>query len=65
MVWQILFVLGLTAGYYRRPLVAWFCRHRSVLAFCTLLAGFAALCVADAGAATAAPTAIAIATTKA
>ena len=43
MVWQILFVLGLTAGYYRRPLVAWFCRHKSLLAFCTLLAVLFAL----------------------
>ncbi|HEX9229609.1 MAG TPA: OpgC domain-containing protein [Arthrobacter sp.] len=37
MVWQILFVLGLTAGYYRRPLVEWFSRHKGVLAFCALL----------------------------
>lgn len=37
MVWQILFVLGLTAGYYRRPLVEWFSRHTGVLAVCALL----------------------------
>ena len=37
MVWQILFVLGLTAGYYRRPLVEWFSRHKGVLALCALL----------------------------
>nr|WP_226760707.1 OpgC domain-containing protein [Arthrobacter sp. SO3] len=37
MVWQILFVVGLTAGYYRRPLVGWFSRHRGVLALCALL----------------------------
>ena len=37
MVWQILFVLGVTAGYYRRPLVDWFSRRRSVLACCVLL----------------------------
>ncbi|WP_223981943.1 OpgC domain-containing protein [Arthrobacter sp. NicSoilB8] len=43
MVWQVLFVLGLTAGYYRRPLVAWFCRHKSVLALCALLAVLFAL----------------------
>lgn len=37
MVWQVLFVVGLTGGYYRRPLVEWFSRHKSVLAFCALL----------------------------
>jgi len=37
MVWQILFVLGLTAGYYRRPLVEWFSRHKGALALCALL----------------------------
>ncbi|MET3952149.1 OpgC domain-containing protein [Arthrobacter sp. UYEF36] len=37
LVWQVLFVVGLTAGYNRRPLVEWFSRHKSVLAFCTLL----------------------------
>ncbi|HEX9086229.1 MAG TPA: OpgC domain-containing protein [Arthrobacter sp.] len=37
MVWQILFVVGLTAGYYRRPLVDWFARHPGVLALCALL----------------------------
>ncbi len=43
LVWQILFVLGLTAGYYRGPLVEWFSRHKSVLAFCALLTVFFAL----------------------
>ncbi|MGP4033553.1 OpgC domain-containing protein [Pseudarthrobacter sp. 1C304] len=37
LVWQVLFVLGLTAGYHRRPLVAWFSRHKGVLALCAAL----------------------------
>jgi hypothetical protein len=37
LVWQILFVLGLVAGYYRQELVAWLSRHRWVVAACTVL----------------------------
>ncbi|WP_231728590.1 OpgC domain-containing protein [Arthrobacter sp. EPSL27] len=37
LVWQVLFVLGMAAGYHRRPLVAWFARHRGVLALCAAL----------------------------
>lgn len=37
MVWQVLFVLGLTAGYHRRALVAWFTGRKGVLALCVLL----------------------------
>jgi hypothetical protein len=34
LVWQILFVLGLVGGYYRRTLVAWFSAHRWVVGVC-------------------------------
>ena len=43
LVWQILFVLGLTAGYYRQPLVDWFSRHKGALAACALLSALFAL----------------------
>ncbi|OUM45661.1 acyltransferase [Arthrobacter agilis] len=40
LVWQVLFVLGMTAGYYRRQIVAWFShpRQRVLLWACALLA---------------------------
>jgi hypothetical protein len=40
LVWQVLFVLGMTAGYYRRHIVAWFShrRRRILLWACVLLA---------------------------
>ncbi|WP_284984001.1 OpgC domain-containing protein [Arthrobacter sp. efr-133-TYG-118] len=43
-VWQILFILGMAAGYYRRTIVAWFSdpRRRLLVALCAVLtAGFA------------------------
>ncbi|MEX5270534.1 OpgC domain-containing protein [Kocuria sp. CPCC 205290] len=40
LVWQVLFVLGLVAGFYRQQVVAWFSdrRRRPVLVACLLLA---------------------------
>lgn len=38
LVWQVLFVLGMTAGHHRRQLVDWFSRHRPVLGACLALA---------------------------
>ncbi|MEX5294442.1 OpgC domain-containing protein [Kocuria sp. CPCC 205268] len=38
LVWQVLFVLGMTAGHHRRRIVHWFSGHRSVLAACLALA---------------------------
>jgi len=40
LVWQVLFVLGMAAGYYRRHIVAWFShpRQRVLLWACVLLA---------------------------
>jgi hypothetical protein len=40
LVWQVLFVLGMVAGYYRRQIVAWFShpRQRALLWTCVLLA---------------------------
>lgn len=44
LVWQVLFVLGLVGGYYRRQIVAWLAAHRWLIAGCTVLtAGFAFL----------------------
>lgn len=45
LVWQVLFVLGMVAGYYRRQLVAWFSRprQRALLWACILLATALAL----------------------
>lgn len=34
MVWQVLFVLGLVGGYYRRTIVAWLGAHRWVVGAC-------------------------------
>ena len=38
LVWQVLFVLGLVAGYHRRALIAWLSRHTWVVATCTAAA---------------------------
>ena len=38
LVWQVLFVLGLVAGYYRRPVVAWLSKHTWVVVACTAAA---------------------------
>ncbi|TQJ59325.1 hypothetical protein FBY30_1574 [Arthrobacter sp. SLBN-83] len=38
LVWQVLFVLGLVAGYYRRAIVAWLSRHTWVVIACTAAA---------------------------
>ncbi|MFC4902045.1 OpgC domain-containing protein [Kocuria oceani] len=40
LVWQVLFVLGMVAGFYRRQLVGWFAdrRRRPLLVACLLLA---------------------------
>jgi hypothetical protein len=34
LVWQVLFVLGLVGGYYRRTIVAWLSAHRWVVGAC-------------------------------
>ncbi|MDR6506848.1 OpgC domain-containing protein [Arthrobacter oryzae] len=34
LVWQVLFVLGLVGGYYRRAIVAWLSAHRWVVGLC-------------------------------
>jgi hypothetical protein len=34
LVWQVLFVLGLVGGYYRRTIVAWLSAHRWVVGMC-------------------------------
>ncbi|MEO5318651.1 OpgC domain-containing protein [Arthrobacter sp. CC3] len=34
LVWQLLFVLGLVGGYYRRTIVAWLSAHRWVVGAC-------------------------------
>ncbi len=38
LVWQVLFVLGLVAGFHRHRVVAWLTAHRWVVAACTVLA---------------------------
>ncbi|NUT70354.1 OpgC domain-containing protein [Pseudarthrobacter sp. C4D7] len=38
LVWQVLFVLGLVAGYYRRSIVTWLAGHTWVVAACTAAA---------------------------
>jgi hypothetical protein len=37
LVWQVLFVLGMVAGYHRRVLVAWLGNHRWVVGVCVAL----------------------------
>ncbi|WP_326942853.1 OpgC domain-containing protein [Arthrobacter sp. SPG23] len=37
MVWQVLFVLGLVGGYYRRTVVAWLSAHRWVVGVCAAI----------------------------
>ncbi|RAX46211.1 OpgC domain-containing protein [Arthrobacter sp. AQ5-05] len=45
LIWQVLFVLGMVAGYYRRQVVAWFShpRQRALLWACVLLAAALAI----------------------
>jgi hypothetical protein len=43
LVWQMLFVVGMVTGYHRRPIIAWFSRHRIVLGACVGLAALFAL----------------------
>ncbi|WP_255768684.1 OpgC domain-containing protein [Pseudarthrobacter sulfonivorans] len=38
LVWQVLFVLGLVAGFHRHRIVAWLSAHQWVVAACTVLA---------------------------
>ncbi len=38
LVWQLLFVLGLVAGYYRRIIIAWLSKHTWVVVACTAAA---------------------------
>jgi hypothetical protein len=38
LVWQVLFVIGLAAGFHRRRIVAWLSAHTWVVAACTALA---------------------------
>ncbi|HJV99325.1 MAG TPA: OpgC domain-containing protein [Arthrobacter sp.] len=38
LVWQVLFVIGLVAGYHRHRIVAWLSAHAWVVAACTVLA---------------------------
>ena len=38
LVWQVLFVMGMTAGHHRHRIVHWFSGHRSVLGACLALA---------------------------
>ncbi|WAJ32561.1 OpgC domain-containing protein [Arthrobacter sp. FX8] len=38
LVWQVLFVLGLVAGYHRRSITAWLSRHTWVVVACTTAA---------------------------
>ncbi|WP_104174384.1 OpgC domain-containing protein [Arthrobacter sp. Y81] len=37
LVWQVLFVLGLVGGYYRRTIVAWLSAHRWVVGVCAAI----------------------------
>ncbi|MEK0156249.1 OpgC domain-containing protein [Arthrobacter oryzae] len=37
LVWQVLFVLGLVGGYYRRIIVAWLSAHRWVVGVCAAI----------------------------
>ena len=37
LVWQVLFVLGLVGGYYRRTIVAWLSGHRWVVGVCAAI----------------------------
>jgi len=39
LVWQVLFVIGLVAGFHRRRIVAWLSSHVWVVAACTAAAG--------------------------
>lgn len=38
LVWQVLFVVGMVAGYHRRGIVAWLTRHIWVVVACTVAA---------------------------
>ena len=38
LVWQVLFVIGLVAGFHRRSIVAWFSEHTWAVAACSALA---------------------------
>jgi hypothetical protein len=38
LVWQVLFVLGLVAGFHRRRIASWLSAHSWVVASCTVLA---------------------------
>ena len=38
LVWQVLFVVGMVAGYHRRGIVAWLTRHTWVVVACTAAA---------------------------
>jgi hypothetical protein len=38
LVWQVLFVIGLAAGFHRRRIVAWLSAHTLMVAACTALA---------------------------
>lgn len=43
LVWQVLFVLGLVGGYYRRTIVAWLSGHRWVVGVCAAITAAFAL----------------------
>jgi len=45
LVWQCLFVVGMTAGFYRREIVAWFATRWGRVALCVVIALAAALMV--------------------
>ncbi|MFF2316097.1 OpgC domain-containing protein [Arthrobacter sp. NPDC058097] len=38
LVWQVLFILGMVAGYHRRRIIGWMAAHSWVVAACTVLA---------------------------
>ncbi|MFE5835455.1 OpgC domain-containing protein [Arthrobacter sp. NPDC056493] len=38
LVWQVLFIVGMVAGYHRRRIIAWLAAHSWVVVACTVLA---------------------------
>jgi hypothetical protein len=38
LVWQVLFIVGMVAGYHRRQIISWLSAHSWVVAVCTVLA---------------------------
>jgi hypothetical protein len=38
LVWQVLFIVGMVAGYHRRQIIGWLSAHSWVVVVCTVLA---------------------------